>query len=119
MTNQEYQALCSKYPDLTFEGFGVNMEHAEGKTYQEYFAMRRRELEEAFQEFSYCLEWLQTHDIDGKQSAHHLKDKVQFTCVPPHTYTRGERSYWPLSTAVSRSARWIEVQTRGSAIPRR
>lgn len=61
------------------------MEHAEGRSRGEYFAIRRRELEEAFQEFSYCVDWLQTHDIDGKRSAHYLKDRVQTDCRPPHT----------------------------------
>lgn len=77
MNHQEYQALCSQHPTLTSEGFGVNMEYAEGLSREEYLAVRRRELEEAFQEFSYCVDWLQTHDIEGKWNAHYWKDQVQ------------------------------------------
>lgn len=83
MTNQQYQALCSQHPTLTSEGFGVDMKYADGRPHQEYFRERRRELEQAFQEFSQCLQWLQRNTIEGKWNAHYWKDQVQRDCRPP------------------------------------
>jgi hypothetical protein len=83
MNNEQYQALCNQHTALTSEGFGVNMKYAEGLSREEYLAVRRRELQEALEEFNLCVTWLQRNDIEGKWNAHYWKDQVQRDCRPP------------------------------------
>lgn len=77
MTNHEYQALCSQYPALTSEGFGVDMTYAGGKTQQKLFEARRRELMGAVREYNLCSMWLHMNTIENGQNAHYWKDQVQ------------------------------------------
>ncbi len=84
MEHEEYIQLIEKYPQLTCEGFGVNMDYANGLSHEDYFALRRDELKGEPENFELCLDWLYKHPIEGKRNAHYWKDRVQFFHKPSH-----------------------------------
>ena len=55
------------------------MDWAEGLSREEYFAKEREDLKGQQGNFERCLAWLDEHPhIEGKRSAHALKDEIQF-----------------------------------------
>jgi hypothetical protein len=60
------------------DGFGVNMENANGLSRQAYFAQEREDLKGQLDNFELCLRWLDENShLDGKWNAHYWKDRVQ------------------------------------------
>jgi|WetSurMetagenome_2_1015567.scaffolds.fasta_scaffold18861_2 hypothetical protein len=85
MKNDEYLELIENHPQLTSEGFGVNMDYANGLSKREYFAQEREGLKRQLANFELCLEWLEKNpQLEGKWNAHYWKDRVQDAYKPDH-----------------------------------
>lgn len=84
MKNTEYLELIEKYPHLTSDGFGVNMDYANGLS-REIFAQEREDLKRQLKNFELCLDWLEKNPhLAGKWNAHYWKDQVQDAYKPSH-----------------------------------
>jgi hypothetical protein len=78
MKKDEFLEILEKYPNLTSEGFGVNMEYSDGFSRKGYFALRRDELKRQLENFELCVDWLDKNPhLEGKRNAHYWKDRVQ------------------------------------------
>ena len=84
MNTDEYLELIEKYPNLTSEGFGVNMDNANGLSRQAYFSQEREDLKGQLARFELCVEWLEDYPICEGWNAHYWKDQVQFYYKPDH-----------------------------------
>lgn len=81
MTNQEYQALCSQYPELTIHGFGPSIDPSRKLTSEQVEAIRteaRQELLDAYLPFEYCCQWIDANpELPGNRTSYHWKHQVQ------------------------------------------
>jgi hypothetical protein len=84
MEKNDFLETVEKYPQLTCEGYGVNMDYSNGLSHEDYFTLRRDELKGHLENFELCLDWLDKHPIEGKRNAHYWKDRVQDAYKPEH-----------------------------------
>ena len=92
MKKDEFLELIEKHPNLTVEGFGVEMKYRPGRTEESVFAECRQQLKDLYKEFLLCSEYLEAHP-DWKEgiNSHHLKDFVQDWAHTEHQW----RTYIP------------------------
>ena len=78
MANEQYIEMIEKYPNLTIEGFGIEVQQGTKLTHQELWDQKRQELKDAHQEFEYCCQWIgDFYDLVPRNGAYHLKHQVE------------------------------------------
>jgi hypothetical protein len=78
MKREEFLEIIEKHPDITAHGYGIQRDPYLGSTHRETFDRMREELEQSYQAFLACLEWIVEHpDFERGWSTYALKHEVE------------------------------------------